>query len=344
MYDAGKGIFKDKGYAEMSENDSEITICPGGSAVNITRALKPIASAAGLKATVYTAMRLGRTHENPGKDLILAELGNPGLHDKTLIDSMYGTNYSTPNNLVLENGHEEHHGRAIWRRRPQTIVLSAQTIHEIDYAISHAQIVMGNSAPFEETMQAFQAARERGVTTVLDYSHKIDSKNPDRAAEIAALNRAAQMIPLADYIVAPSDAMVPGMSGVNGDELFERLAEQFGKKSFAVSDGSHDVKIMANGSRSSLTMHDVPVRISNGVGDTRDAGLVVGLAARLSFHDAVKFGCDIAELYIQQPTRQQFVQSLPEYFRHHAAQPPEKHQASVWRRLLEDFGGAPMPG
>jgi sugar/nucleoside kinase (ribokinase family) len=289
----------------------------GGSAINTSYAIPHIAHALGMDTTVFKCMRLGRDDDNPGKKIILTELGNPKPGDRTLIDTMYRRDYRVPTNFVLENG-STYRDRLVIRGDKMELPLADSAYDDIHHAAAFSLFVVGNSSPLEETMIAFEAAKQYGGQTILDYS---ENGSP------ASIEAASKLIPYADYVVAPHDALLPGMTEVDPRELMRRLVYDFGRKHVAISNSTDPVLVHDNGREFPIKIYHTNVENTCGAGDTRNAALVVALARNHSFEQSVRIASDMSTYYISRPDRESFESSLRHHVAYNDLYRPPRHQS-----------------
>ena len=260
----------------------------GGSAINSRLAFQAIARALGDHATVYTCTKLGEDGKNNvNKALVLREIDNTGMNDDTLMDAAFGqVGYKVPmNTVILNNG-----GRGIIKSTDDSKATDSETIrHEIEAAVAKSKIVILHSRYPELALCAAQKAKELGIPVLFDCSET----NP------AIADKLGPVIELSDYVTAPADALAPGMTEPNAEELFKRLRDSHRCQNFAISNNNDPIRVFTNGQE----IH-IPVRTVNaidllGAGDTRDAAMAVFLAKGESFIDALEKGSDIASLSIE---------------------------------------------
>lgn len=271
----------------------------GGSAVNTSWAMAPIAAAIGMSTIVYKSMRLGRDRDNPVKSKILEMFGNPQWGDRTLIDGMCGTNYKTPTNIVIENG-DTQHDRLILKEPRDDFPLHPNTYDSLDYALARVQYVMANSSPFEEGLHVLRGAASQDILSVLDYS----AKEPEECA------KASQLIYHADEILMPHDARLPEMEAQDPHRLLKLAVEKYGRKSVAISNANEDVIVYHNGEYQSFKIEKVKVLMSCGAGDVRNAAHICARAAGYDFPQAVRIASDISTFFVSQPSREAFAHNL----------------------------------
>jgi ribokinase len=290
-----KSVFNAAGVFDSKQNPRKFYTQSGGSAINSRLAFQAIAQALGDHSTIYTCTKLGEDGKhNVNKGLVLREIDNTGMGDDTLMDAAFGQDgYTVPMNFIILNDNgavvDPVKGRGILKKGDESVVSDSDTIKsEIETAVSKSDIVILHSRYPNLALYAAHAAKKYDIPVLFDCS--------ETKPEIA--NELGPILELSDYVTAPADALAPGMTEPNADELFRRLRDVHQCQNFAISNNNDPIRVFTNGEEILVPVREVNAIDLLGAGDTRDAAMAVFLVQGESFRDALEKGSDIASLSI----------------------------------------------
>jgi pfkB family carbohydrate kinase len=290
----------------------------GGGAINTRLDAEAVGEALGKKVFIYTCAKFGPPPEDDDAVLrmVMRETKNKGIGDPSIIDMAYGdANYRMSESVVLLNEYklaksdpdfgerEKNIGRAVLRVREEVNTPINQTVMpSIANAVANSHIAILHSKYPEETLFAAQNAKMAGVPILFDCSEK----NPEIVKKLEPIAR------LADYVVCPADAMLPGMEVPDPEELMRRLI-LLGCKNIAISDNNKPIRVYTKG-RMQEPIHIRPAKEVDvlGAGDCRDAALGYFLATGDDFVTALTKASDIASFSIEHYGRD-WTKKLAEY-------------------------------
>jgi sugar/nucleoside kinase (ribokinase family) len=143
------------------------------------------------------------------------------------------------------------------------------TIDKLKEAVRKTDLVGLQTNYADEAREAAEYARMIGKPVVLDYS----ISSPDKAP---LYTRTLQM---SDYIFAPDDSVVEGMTEANPKKLYQLLVERHpAAKLIVVSGGPESVMARYQGADHVCPVERVPVKDQLGAGDTRTGAFAACLA------------------------------------------------------------------
>jgi sugar/nucleoside kinase (ribokinase family) len=182
-----------------------------------------------------------------------------------------------------------HSGRAVLKAQPDVNTMPCPHIRDqIASAIAMSDIAILHSRDPDLALFAAERAREARIPVLFDCSEK----SPEIVAKLGPVLKNA------DFVLAPGDAMVPGMKKKDAHELFGRLVEM-GCDNFAISDNSHPILVYSRGEASILEVRKAQEVDVLCAGDTRDAVTAYFLAGGQDFRTALEKGSDIASLSVE---------------------------------------------
>ncbi len=290
----------------------------GGSAVNTRLALQAVAQAFETSSNTWLCTKLGHSvPQNRFKNLVIEQIGDHHLMDAAFMRD----DYAVPKNRIIIN----QSGRMVLRGKQQVNTpFDELIIREIIEAVSQSDLLILHSRYPQLTEIAATTAKDKGIKVILDYSEKDQS----------LVERLENVIHLSDYVLAPHDARLPGMTEDNPDVLFDRLVGDYGKTFVAVSNSSEPVKIFSGGQRTTVQPEHVKAIDLNGAGDAKDAAFGFFIAKGNDPLAAYKKATAIATFSVQHPGREwiphlkDFVQTHPLFAEDFAAQPGRDNPAA----------------
>lgn len=283
---AGIDLFTDPGVA--TEDAETVTVGLGGSSANI---------AAGICKLGGQASLVTRVSDDSIGSYCLGQLKRYGV----------GTEYVTPvggeyrNSLAFYESRVEGHRNVIYRNGAADFQMDAGDVAAVDYGRFGALITAGTVFAAEPSrsasFDAFARAKSAGLPIIFDVDYRPYSwPSPQVAEDI--LSRAA----------AASDMIV------GNDEEFGFMAGSIDKglaKARALAKTTASVVVYKMGEKGAVTFADgaeihtgiwpVDALKPTGAGDSFMAGLVTGLAAGQSLHDAILRGSACASITVSRP-------------------------------------------
>ncbi len=292
LFNAEKGVFDAKAYIEPDSDYEDV----GGSAVNTRLALEGTARAFGHNAVVYACTTFGRSGpQNLLKDTVLNALGVNTFGDPTVLDIYYNQDFRVKRNPVIQNYNGEYSGRIAFSHKKPSVDQSPTIRQEIADVIPHMNGVMLHSRYYSLAAHAARIAEERNIPVLLDWCEESTTMATD----------ATDVIRHSKYVVAPGNALLPGMAKADARELLERFVEQYGCENVAVSDGGDPVQYFTNGQYGAFEVrrpHTISTTV--GAGDARGSTSILSLALGHNFLDALKAGSEVATISIEHRGRE----------------------------------------
>lgn len=221
----------------------------------------------------------------------------------TLIDTMEGQENDIPFNRVIEHSQ----GRLISMSFKQsTKEFLPETVRKIEEAAAQADLVFVHTRYPRQSLIAAKAAHAAGVPVQLDYS--VTEENWEKNTEFRSAYE--DLLRYSTYVAASADTVIgsdmkpnPNLLNENADELIRRMRD-FGVEYIAISDGTNPVKIVSQNVYTEISIAEYNGNIfALGVGDTRNAGLSLGLIQNRSFVNSVRMGSAVASYKVRSPGR-----------------------------------------
>lgn len=289
----------------------------GGGAMNYALALRAAANAYGTPLDIQAITKKGLpapASENATRAEKLYARTQKYVHayiDETLedegiavLDTVEAQFNSIPFNRIIEHND----GRLISMSFNHSVgEFLPEIVQKIENAAAESDLVFVHTRYPRQSMIAARAAQKAGVPVLLDYS--VTKENWDNNVTFRSFYE--DLLKHSTYVVASADTVVgedmeephPDFLGRNADTLLERI-HQYGVPHIAISDGTKPVKVLSGGEYAVITIS--PYKgdtYALGVGDTRNAGLSLGLIQDKSFIEAVSMGSAIASYKVRSPGR-----------------------------------------
>ncbi len=260
----------------------------GGSSANIGAGIVKL----GGKAALVT-----RVSDDSAGRFCVNKLAQYGV-DSTYVTPVGG---EYRNSLALYESRLEGHQSVIYRNGAADFQMNFEDVHAVDYSKFGALITAGTVFAAEPsrsaTFEAFRLAKEAGLPIIFDVDYRPYSwPSPQVAEEV--LSRAAAEC---DMIVANDEEFGFMAGGIDkglakAKELAETTASIVVYKM-----GDKGAITFANGTETRTGIFPVDALKPTGAGDSFMAGLITGLAADLSLHDAILRGSACASITVSNP-------------------------------------------
>ncbi len=158
-----------------------------------------------------------------------------------------------------------------------------------------AALLVQQEIPLPTSLEAMQAARERGVTVILDPA-------PARQLPEGFLDAAA--------IITPNQTEAEALSGIAVEtprdaEKAAKAIRSLGIPTVILTLGSEGVYVESDDFRGHVPAFQVPVAASVAAGDAFNGALAVSLGEEMSLPDAARFSCAAAAISVSRPGSQE---------------------------------------
>lgn len=172
--------------------------------------------------------------------------------------------------------------------------VSVETTQEMIRMLDRCDYVLLNSRYPKEALVIAQAAEQRGITTILDYSYS-DPTKPSQHH---------YAIPYVDYVLCAEEAILPGMDKEDPEVLKDKMLNEMGAKNLAISGGSKPIYTCFGGIETYLPVEKAEQVVDTlGTGDLRNAGFTLFLAKGEPPLAALEKASKISTLSVQYPGR-----------------------------------------